>query len=317
MIHNGAPYSIVRYVDDFFIVAPDAAACQDGLTTMLHTCALAGFPVQPSKVTSPATEVKFLGITINTISGTLSIDRARLLEVIELVNDFLSRSSVTKRRLLSLIGKLAFASRVVKTGRAFLGRLIQATKSTKFLHFSVKLTREVKADLIWWRDSVESHNGVAMIPPPWSTETAITVYSDASDLAMGCYCHPDWFSSPYVSTLARARDFSINWREMYAALTALATWAPRFRGLNVCFQIDNQAVVGALSKHYSPAPHLMALIRQWCLLIVQYDINPRPVYISTHDNLDADDLSRLQLEAFRARRTNASPTPTWPSLPPF
>ena len=61
----------------------------------------------------------------------------------------------------------------------------------------------------------------------------------------------------------------------------------------------------------------MALIRVWCLLIVQHDINPRPVYISTHDNLDADDLSRLQLEAFRARRTNASPTPTWPSLPPF
>ena len=188
MIHNGAPYSIVRYVDDFFIVAPDAAACQDGLTTMLHTCALAGFPVQPSKVTSPATEVKFLGITINTISRTLSIDRARLLEVIELVNDFLSRSSVTKRRLLSLIGKLAFASRVVKTGRAFLGRLIQATKSTKFLHFSVKLTREVKADLIRWRHSVESHNGVAMIPPPWSPDTAIRVYSDASDLAnLGCF----------------------------------------------------------------------------------------------------------------------------------
>ena len=104
---------------------------------------------------------------------------------------------------------------------------------------------------------------------------------------------------------------------MYAAVTALATWGPRLRGSNVYFQIDNQAVVGGLKKHYSPAPHLMALIRVWCLLIVEYDINPRPVYINTHDNVDADDLSRLQVDSFRARRSAVHPTPTWPLLLPY
>ena len=169
MIHNGAPSTIVRYVDDFLIVAPDVGSCQEGLTIMLETCARAGFPVQPSKVTAPATEVKFLGITIDSISRTLSIDRDRLDEVIDLVTQLLPLRTVTKRRLLSVIGKLAFASRVVRTGRAFLGRLIDATKTTEYLHYSVKLTRAVKADLEWWRDSVRSHNGVSMIPPPGTT----------------------------------------------------------------------------------------------------------------------------------------------------
>ena len=166
MFKSGAPLSIVRYVDDFLLVAPDASSCQEGLTVMLDTCEVSGFHVQPSKVTAPANEVKFLGITINTVSRTLSIDKDRLQEVIRLVTELLALRSVSKRRLLSVIGKLAFASRVVRTGRAFLGRLIEATKTAKFLHYSVKLTRAVKADLEWWRDCVASHNGVTMMPPP-------------------------------------------------------------------------------------------------------------------------------------------------------
>ena len=149
MFAEGAPDSIVRYVDDFLLVAPTASACQRGLDVMLETCQKSGFQVQPSKVTAPSNEVKFLGITINTITRTLSIDKARLDEVLALVSELLSLRSVSKRRLLSVIGKLAFASRVVRTGRAFLGRLIEASKSAKHLHYSVKLTRAVKADLEW------------------------------------------------------------------------------------------------------------------------------------------------------------------------
>ena len=284
---------------------------------MLDTCAHAGFPVQPSKVTLPSTEVKFLGISINTTTRTLSIDKARLDEVIDLVSQLLSLRSVTKRRLLSVIGKLAFASRVVRTGRAFLGRLIGATKTVKYLHFSVKITAAVRADLQWWRDSVQSHNGVAMIPPPWSDSSALNVYTDASGLGMGGYYHPEWFSTPYLASLSDATSYSINWRELYAAVTALATWGPQMVGRNVYFHIDNQAVVAALTKHYSPAPHLMALVRAWCLLLVQYDVNPRPIYIHTDLNIDADDLSRLKLDSFRQRRTSALPTQTWPTMLPY
>ena len=268
----------------------------------------------PARSLPPATTVKFLGITIDTVERTLSIDKERLNEVIDLVSLLLGLRSVQKRRLLSVIGKLAFASRVVRTGRAFLGRLIDASKSAKYLHYSVKLTREVKLDLQWWKDSVRSHNGISMIPPPWDEATALNVYTDASNYGMGGYYHPEWFACTYVSSLHRALSLSINWREMYAAVTALATWGPRLAGRNVWFHIDNQSVVAGLSKKYSPRPHMMALIRAWCLLLVRYDINPRPVYINTHLNVDADDLSRGEILKFLARRPHVSPTATWPTL---
>ena len=317
MVHNGAPPTCVRYVDDFLLVAPSAPACQDGLAIMLDTCRLAGFQVQPSKVTAPDTMVKFLGIKIDTVARTLSIDEERLIEVKQLVAQCLVQRVITKRQLLSVIGKLAFAARVVRVGRAFIGRLIDAAKSVKYLHYKVRLNIAAMEDLCWWRDCVEEFNGVSMLPPPWDDDTAVSVYSDASNLAMGAYFHPDWFSTPYVGSLARATSNSINWRELFAALAALLTWAPRLAGKNVYFHIDNQSVVFALKKHYSPVTSMMALIRTWCLTIVRYNINPRPIYISTTDNVDADDLSRLAANSFRERNPHASPTPTWPTLTPF
>ena len=152
-------------------------------------------------------------------------------------------------------------------------------------------------------------------PPPWSDQLALDVYTDASDLGMGGFMFPEWFSTPYVASMAYARAYSINWREMLVAVTALATWGPRMVGRNVYFHIDNQSVVFALRKHYSPVPHMMSLIRSWCLMLVQYDVNVRIVYIQTDVNIDADDLSRLHVTSFQERNPGALPTPTWPTPP--
>ena len=57
----GVPRRVVRYVDDFIVIAPTAAECQDSLDTMLATCLSSGFSVQPSKTTI----VEFLGIVID------------------------------------------------------------------------------------------------------------------------------------------------------------------------------------------------------------------------------------------------------------
>ena len=317
MIYSGVTHHIVRYVDDFLIVAPTYASCKANLDLMLQVCRLAGFPVQPSKVTDPGTMVKFLGITINSVERTLSIDPERLQEVKSLTASCLSTRSITKRQLLSLIGKLAFAARVVFTGRAFLGRLIEASKSTPYLHYSIRLDPAARADLQWWHDCVESHNGVAMFHPPWDEATTLHVFTDASNTAVAGYFHPDWFATTFSGSMAGAASMSINWRELYAVLTALATWGPRLSGRNVKFHIDNQSVVAALTKLYSPVPTFMALIRDWASLIVRYSVNPLPIYIPTGDNVDADDLSRMRINSFLERQPQASATSTWPTLIKF
>jgi hypothetical protein len=53
----------------------------------------------------------------------------------------------TKRQMLSLLGHLNFACRVVVPERPFVRRLIEVTKSVPKLHHSVYLTDECREDI--------------------------------------------------------------------------------------------------------------------------------------------------------------------------
>ena len=314
IIHfKGVPPNIVRYVDDFIIIAPSAAECQAHLDTVLSICLDAGFSVQSSKITPPSPVTEFLGIVIDSEREELRISQQRLAEISTEVNTWLSRDKATKRQLLSIIGKLSFVSRVIRTGRAFISRLLAVTKRARALHHHVKLTHEAKADLQWWSECIASHNGVAYYNPSWALGGAIDVFTDASGQAFGALCRNEWMEISYSGNFAFMREKSINWREFHAAVTALATWANELSGRTVTFHIDNMVVCHLLNSLYSPVQELMFFVRQWCLLIERHNIQVAVVYIDTKANLDADDLSRLRSKEFLARNPHASPYMTWPN----
>ena len=314
MYKAGVPRRIVRYVDDFIVIAPTAAECQDNLNTMLATCMQSGFSVQPSKVTTPATTVEFLGIVIDSELQQLRISPERLSDLSTELKNWLGVKRASKRQLLSLVGKLAFASRAVRTGRAFLGRLIAAAKTAKALHHHVKLNADTRADLAWWAKCIASHNGVFYYSPSWSGDDVTHVYTDASNLAMGAVCKNEWFLISYSGSFAYQLEKSINWREFYVAVAALATWASSLKGKAVVFHIDNMVVCNILNKLYSPVRELMYFTRQWCILIEKFNISPAIVYIDTAANIDADDLSRLREQDFLDRNPEANRHMTWPVL---
>ena len=107
---------------------------------------------------------------------------------------------------------------------------------------------------------------------------------------------------------------SINWREFHAAVVALATWCKSLAGKPVVFHIDNTTVCHILNKLYSPVKELMRFAREWCLIIEQFNISVAVVYIDTKSNLDADDLSRLNTQAFLDRNPDADRAMTWPTM---
>ena len=314
MYQAGVPRRVVRYVDDFIVLAPTAEQCQDSLDIMLKTCLQAGFAVQPSKITAPATVAEFLGIVIDSDLQLLRISADRLRDLSQEVNSWLGTKRASKRQLLSLLGKLSFAAKVVRTGRAFIGRLLAAAKSAKALHHHVKINEAARADLQWWSSCIATHNGISYYNPSFTGDDVMHVYSDASNTAFGAVCGNEWFQMAYVGTLAPFLEKSINWREFHAALAALATWATSLRGKAVVFHIDNQVVCHILNKLYSPVKELMYFTRQWCLLIEKFNISPAVVYIDTAANIDADDLSRLKTQDFLNRNPDANRHMTWPLL---
>ena len=251
MWYKGATKRIVRYVDDFLIVEGSKSECARSLQVALTTSTDSGFTVQHSKVTPPAKVIEFLGIIIDSQMGELRISEDRIVEVKGILAGWLDKRVGTKRSLLSLIGKLAFAARVVRTGRAFLGRLIALSKKAKYLHYKVRLSRQARADILWWHKCLVSHNGTCLYNVDWSTGHVIHVYTDASNIGFGGLCRGEWFALLYKGQSEYLATMSINWRELHAAIKAMASWAPNLAGKKIIFHIDNMVVCGILNKLYT------------------------------------------------------------------
>ena len=317
MWYKGATKRIVRYVDDFLIVEGSKSECARSLQVALTTSTDSGFTVQHSKVTPPAKVIEFLGIIIDSQMGELRISEDRIVEVKGILAGWLDKRVGTKRSLLSLIGKLAFAARVVRTGRAFLGRLIALSKKAKYLHYKVRLSRQARADILWWHKCLVSHNGTCLYNVDWSTGQVIHVYTDASNIGFGGLCRGEWFAHLYKGQSESLATMSINWRELHAAIKAMASWAPDLAGEKIIFHIDNMAVCGILNKLYTAVEELMELVRHWCLLLERHSLLVAIVYISTTDNIEADHLSRDKIEKF-FEVTGLSPAGRiWPATVPY
>eukprot|EP00731_Ephydatia_muelleri_P033414 Em0029g20a len=71
------------------------------------------------KLEDPASTLTFLGITLDTVNQELRLPADKLKEISQAVTNWLRRHTATKRELLSLIGNLAFAARVVPAGHLF------------------------------------------------------------------------------------------------------------------------------------------------------------------------------------------------------
>ena len=78
----------------------------------------------------------------------LVADSVRRIQV--LVASWRSKKSCTKRELLSLIGLLQHACRVVRSGRSFLRRMINLSTVVSDPHHHIWLNKGFRSDLEWW-----------------------------------------------------------------------------------------------------------------------------------------------------------------------
>ena len=152
-------------------------------------CDHLGIPVASEKLEGPTTGLTFLGIVLDTSAKQLRLPPDKLEELTGLIRCWLGRHKATKRELLSLIGKLSFAAKVVPAGRLFLRRLIDLSTTARKLHHHVTLNAEARADIKWWEDFLPSWNGVAMfLDPEWTAADSLQLYTDASrSLGFGAY----------------------------------------------------------------------------------------------------------------------------------
>ena len=177
--HNYRVQFLLHYLDDFLTAGPpQSPVCRQNLESMLHLCHQINAPIKAEKVIPPSTQITFLGIVIDTNTMTASISDERKSLILEEVESFMQCKKCVKRELLSLIGKLSFACKVVPAGRIFLCHLIDLSMTVKHLHHHIRISRDAQLDLVWWYDFLPSWSGSSLIlDTHWTTSSDMKLYT--------------------------------------------------------------------------------------------------------------------------------------------
>lgn len=116
--HNYELSHLCHLLDDFFS-AETVENKGNSLSVILNVFSRLGVPVAPGKVEGPVTCLEFLGITLDTIAMEARLSNEKISLLKERLAYFISRQKVSKREILSLVGSLSFACKVVVPGRRF------------------------------------------------------------------------------------------------------------------------------------------------------------------------------------------------------
>ena len=297
---------VFHYVDDFLFVAPpgdgERAKCE--CAAFQDMCSELGVPLADEKLIGPVLELEFLGVEIDTdrMECRLSAKRiGKLRTLLQAWDD--DNRCVSCDELMSMVGKLEFATVVVRAGTAFLRRLRAVMMSMKEGRDSGyapprRLPHEARIELRWWLDVflTTAGNRRSIDPPPWQLDAQMELFTDACDTGYGACFGNRWFQgrwSPEQLEFARVHSrISMPYLELHALTHAAVTWGHLWSGQRITFRCDAEAAVVAVQKMRSRKDSMSSLLRLLYATSVRHSFEFRCVHVKGITNIVADLLSR-------------------------
>ena len=237
-------YSAVNYIDDLGGVdTPDKASLAfDELGKILSEISILELV---NKATPPSMKMLFLGIQLDSVSQTLSIDMARVSEIKFTVHQWRNKQSASLHDLQCLVGMLSFAATCVQEGHLFFSRILTILKDAYHTKSAIMITCEMQKDLAWWETFLIDYNGISCIPDNiWSRPDEI-FSSDSCLSRCGACSSTNYFHFELPDSIIRQGQY-INQFELYVILIAVREWAPMFSNKNILIYCDNQTSVQVL-----------------------------------------------------------------------
>ena len=126
---------------------------------------------------------------------TEKLPQYHLCRIKDLLYVFLYQRTCTKRELLSLLGHLNYATRVIIHGRSFVSYLLTLAHLVKELHYHVILNRECLDDIRMWYEYLDQWNGMSFFIDDNIVRAAdFDLYTDTSStIGFGGYFPNKWF----------------------------------------------------------------------------------------------------------------------------
>jgi hypothetical protein len=312
---------LLHYIDDFFAAVQTQRIAKAKLELMLQLLRVLGVPVSMDKVEGPARFLSFLGILIDLNLKQIRLDEIKLNQFRDMLSEWKSKSKCTRKQLQSLAGSLLWVTKVVRGGRTFLRRVIDAIRSRSH-NFPAPIEESVRLDLRWWSEFMLQFNGVTMIPDTkwtesWSSECQL--FTDAAKSGFGArwgkhYIHGEW--TPAQLAKAQGDDILIiSALELAAIAIAIMTWGSNWNGKRISIRSDNTAAVAAINSGSCRQPLMMELIRELWFTCCTHSFEIRAVHVAGVKNVDADDLSRGAIHQFKQRNPTVNSFSTMHVIP--
>ena len=252
---------VFHYLDDFLILGPPGSStCANNLATIKEVCSTLGIPLALEKVEGPSHSLTFLGITFDTQQMMAHLPNDKLKRIHNLLAAWLKKKKATKREILSLVGLLQHATKVVKSGRTFVARLYSEAARLRCLSFFTCLSKGFQSDLRWWQLFVQAWNGVSFLecsPTLWPPDACIETDASGS-WGCGALFNNLWFQLQWSTDW---KPMDIMAKELVPIVLSCAIWGPLLPRKILEFKCDNQGLVNAINKGSSKEPVVMHLLR--------------------------------------------------------
>ena len=294
----GAPST--NYLDDFIGVASPEKADRD-----FHKWGWllqdVGVWESEHKACPPSFLMVVLGILFNTIDMTISITPNRVMEIQLEIEAWHDKTTILHKELQSLIGKLQFASQVIRAGWVFLARLLDELRgSPKKGHFPVP--EHIFQDLRWWHTIMPIFNGMKSIYLDVFFKPGSLIDTDATLVGTGGVYKGHYFHAHFPAVITGKVHF-IAHLEVLAFIVALKALPHFIANTKFMVHLDNMIAVCAINSGWSRDPFVNAGLCEIAYLsaLHNFEVKARhiPGVTNTIPDLSSWDLGEAARRQFR------------------
>ncbi|XP_064079434.1 uncharacterized protein LOC135196517 [Macrobrachium nipponense] len=283
---------LLRYLNDWLILAETAAQCADHLQLVLSFVQELEVVVNVDKSDfTPRQRVVYLGMTLNSSLMKAFPSENRVSSLVTQVQIALGPSPPTAKLCQSILGHMASIERLVPHSRRRMRPLQwlfkkQWSPQEGDPNSKILLSQEVRESLEWWMVPSQLQGGISLSP----RTPEILLFTDASKEGLGAHLTEEEVSGLW---LEGERAAHINVLELKAVFLSLQHFLSQLQGKTVGLISDNSTVVAYLNKQgVTISLDLCRLAVQIQELAEKMDITLKARYIPGKKNVWVDHLSR-------------------------
>jgi len=309
---------VFHYMDDFLLVCSAEEADKFYASTIAMFERLR-IPLSKEKLSPPSTQIEFLGISIDTVSMTMSIPEDKLTRYRRVIGDWKDKKKGTRKELAELVGILVYSAYIIHHGNSFYHYLIGHLRDSRDCkpRAIIYLSGNALAELEWWHHFILAWNGTNLFEPSIDQFLPCarhTLHTDACNTGMGAwydghqYLVHAWDAAE-LGGAKRTLKLSMPYLELLSIVHSVNVWREELAGTAITINSDCLPAVKVINRGYSRHPGLMGLVRVLIFITTQHHIFVRCQHIAGVDNVEADILSRSAIDTTDPLTNNASHSP--------